>query len=156
TAETSSMGGAVDVGAHLRRPLIRPPCPVNTAVGVTDDRVVALGDQPLVRLPDALRHRGGGWRLGLERDRARGDERLVDRGAGRGVLVGIGASDCQAAVGPEGASSSPPPPAGPASWSATSGGGGVSAGAGAGASAGVAGCSAAAVPAVAGASAGWP
>src|SRR3954447_448832 len=126
------------------------------SVRVADDLTVALRDQPDVRLADPHRHLVGGQRLGLERDRAVGHVRLIDRGARRGVCVGVGVADRQAAVGPEGASSSPPPPAGPASCSAVSGGGGVSAGDGGGGSAGAAGCSAAAVPASAGASAGWP
>src|SRR4051794_7121499 len=154
--EAGSVSGLVDVRAHLDRRVVRGALAVAASVRVAEDLTVALHDQPDVSLSDPHRHLLGGRRLGLERDRALGHVRLIDRGARRGVFVGVGVADRQAAVGPEGASSSPPPPAGPASCSAVSGGGGVSAGAGAAASAGAAGCSAAAVPAVAGAAAGWP
>src|SRR3954454_8777070 len=159
--EAGSVSVLVDVRAHLDRRVVRGAVAMEASVRVADDLTVALRDQPDVGVADPQRHFLGGWRLGLERDRALGHVRLVDRGARRGVFVGVGGAGRPAAVGPEGASSSPPPPAGPASCSAVSGGGGVSAGGGGGEAEGGggragAGGSAAAVPAVAGASAGWP
>src|SRR3954453_7620494 len=155
-ADAAALSRAIDVRADLDGPVVRGAGTVRPAVRVADHAPIAFCHEPLGGGADPLGHLGCRRRFSLERDRAVGYVRLVDRRTGGRVVLGVCFADRQAAVGPEGASSPPPPPAGPASCSAVSGGGGVSAGAGAGASAGVAGCSAAAVPAVAGASAGWP
>src|SRR5689334_5737256 len=104
------MEAAVHVGADLDRPVVGRAVAVRAAVCVADDATVDFGYKPHVGLADSLGHRVGRWGLGLERDRAIGYVRLVDRGAGRGVLLGVGVADRQAAAGPSSSAGGVSPP----------------------------------------------
>src|SRR3954452_10893402 len=86
---TGPLRGLVDIRADLDSPVVRRTVAVPASIRVAEDLAVDLRDEPDVGLADPVRHLVRGRRLRLERDRALGYVRLVDRGAGRGVLLGI-------------------------------------------------------------------